>query len=209
MKMAASRASGLVLLTVVTGFILGGAGLWLGIAEGIIALWGFGIACFLQVPPALSLRGRISGGLGNIGLERERVTLRVVSHLLRLLALGMALASIAALMGDGPPPPQASLITLGLATLAPGLLAALWLAKRDLTGIHPALDLDAARTRTLLELAVLLLAGSLLGRWFPWADAVTGLLLALRLFLEGRTLAKGSTLPAAACGGCGSGCGCG
>ena len=153
----------------------------------------------------MSLRGRISGGLGNIGLERERVTLRVVSHLLRLLALGMALASIAALMGDRFS--SASPSTLGLATVAAGLLAALWLAKRDLTGIHPALDLDAARTRTLLELAVLLLAGGFLSRWFPWMDAVSGLLLALRLVLEARTLAKGSTLPAAACGGCGSGCG--
>ena len=207
MKMAVSRASGLVLLTAVTALILGGAALWLGVAEGVVALWGFGIACLLQVPPALSLRGRISGGLGNIGLERERVTLRVLSHLLRLLALGMALASIVVLMGDGLP--QASPSTLGLATLAAGLLAALWLAKRGLTGIHSALDLDAARARTLLELAILLLAGSLLSRWFAWADAVTGLLLALRLFLEGRTLAKGSTLPVAACGGCGSGCGCG
>ena len=98
---------------------------------------------------------------------------------------------------------------LALPGAVAGLLQApLWYAKQGLTGAHPTLDLDAARTRTLLELAALLLVGSLLGHWFPWADAITGLALALRLFMEGRMLAKGTTLQAA-CGGCGSGCGCG
>jgi divalent metal cation (Fe/Co/Zn/Cd) transporter len=115
------------------------------------------------------------------------------------------MASISALLGDRSP--QASLTTLGLAVLVVGIQASLWLAKRGLRGIHPALDLDAARARTMLELAALLLVGGVLGRWFPWTDAITSLLIALRLFLEGRTLAKGTTLQAAACGGCGSGCG--
>jgi len=201
-----SRASRLALLAAGIGLLLGGAALWLGFAEGALALWGFGAAGLLQVPPALSLWGRIRDGLGNRGLERERLTLRAVSHLLRLLALGMALASVAALMGDRAP--QASYSATGLAVLAMGLQAPLWIAKRGLAGLHPALELDAARTRILLELAALLLAGALLGRWFLWADAITGLALALRLFLEGRTLAKSTTLQAASCGSCGS-CGCG
>jgi hypothetical protein len=85
-------------------------------------------------------------------------------------------------------------------------MAALWNAKRGLSGIHPTLALDAARIRTVLELAALSLAGCLLGRWFPWADAATGLGMALHLFWAGHTLAKASTLQAAACGGCGGGC---
>jgi hypothetical protein len=201
-----SQASRLALLTALLGLVLGGATLWLGLDTGAIALWGFGAAGLLQVPPALSLGGRIRGGLGNGGLERDRVTLRIVSHLLRLLALGLAMASISALLGDRAP--QARLISLGLALLATGLEATLWLAKRGLAGTHAALDLDRARTRTMLELAALLFVGTLLGQWFPVADAGTGLLLALRLFLEGRALAKGTTLQAVACGGCGS-CGCG
>jgi len=205
MRMDGSQASRLSLLTALLSLILGGAALWLGLTDGAIALWGFGAASLLQVPIALSLRGRIREGLGNSGLERDRLTLRVVSHLLRLLALGLAMASVSALLGDRAP--QARLVSLSLALLAVGLEAALWLAKRGLAGIHPALDLDAARTRTMLELAALLLAGSLLGQWFPWADAGTGLLLALLLYLEGRTLAKGTTLQIVACGGCGSGCG--
>jgi hypothetical protein len=205
--MDGSQASRLSLLTALLGLVLGGAMLWLGLADGAIALWGFGAASLLQVPTALSLRGRIREGLGNQGLERDRVTLRVVSHLLRLLALGVAMASVSALLGERSP--QARLANLGLTALAVGLETALWLAKRGLAGIHPALDLDAARTRTMLELAALLLVGNLLGQWFPWADSGTGLLIALRLFLEGRALAKGSTLQAVACGGCGSGCGCG
>jgi hypothetical protein len=205
MTATASKASGLALLAVVISLILGGTSLWWGVAEGAIAFWGFGAACLLQVPPALSLRGRIREGLGNAGLERERLTLRTISHLLRFLALGMAMASVSAWLGDRAP--QVSPIALGLAALALGLLAPTWYAKRGLTGIHPTLDLDATRTRTQLELAALLLLGSLMGHWFPRADAATGLAMALRLFLEGRTLAKGTTLQAATCGGGCGGCG--
>ena len=199
-----SRASRLALVSAWAGLALGGASLWQGIPEAAIALWGLGGAWVLQVPPALSLRSRVQTGLGNSGLERERLTLKTVSHLLRLLALGMAMASISALLGERSP--QFSLVTLGLALLAPGLQAVLWRSKRGLAGIHPALALDAARTRTMLELAVLCLVGSLLGRWFPWGDAATGLAMALRVFFEGQTLAKASTLSAAACGGCGGSC---
>ena len=207
MRTPETRAAVLALLAALLGLLLGGAALWLALEWGAIALWGFGGACLLQVPPALSLYGRIREGLGNKGLERERLTLKAVSLILRFLALGLAMASISALLGDRSP--QVSLIASGLATLAFGFQTALWMAKRSLARIHPALDLDATRTRTMLELATLLLLGGLLGRWFPWADAVTGLLLAIRLFLAGRTLARASTLQAVACGGCGSGCGCG
>jgi hypothetical protein len=205
MKMDLSQASGFALLAALLNLVLGLVSLWFGIDGNAISLWGFGTACLLQIPPALSLRGRIQDGLGNSGLERERLTLKTVSFLLQLLALGLAMASISALLGDRTP--QSSPLSLSLALLALVLQAALWFAKRGLAGVHPALGLDASRTRTMLELATLLLVGNLLGRWFPGADAITGLALALRLLYEGRTLAKGTTLPAAACGGCGGGCG--
>jgi hypothetical protein len=206
MTVDVSRASSLALLAAGANLLLGGAALWLGLAEGAIALWGFGAACLLLGLPSLGVWQRIQEGFGNRGLNRERLTLRAVSHLLRLLALGAALISAAALMGDRAP--QASFSALGVAILAAGLITPLWLAKRAWTGVHPSLELDAARTRTLLELAALVLVGWLLGRWFPWADAAAGLAVALRLFLEGRTLAKVTTLQAASCGSCGS-CGCG
>jgi hypothetical protein len=205
MRAPEARASRLALLAAAVGLILGGTALWLGLSDGSVVLGGFAGACLLQLPPALSLRNRIRDGLGNSGLERERLTLKTVSLLLRLLALAMAMAAVSALLGDRSP--QASPTLLGLAALATGIQAGLWLAKRGLAGLHPALDLDAARARTLLELAALLLVGMLLGFWFPLADAVAGLLVALRLFLAGRTLAKGTTLQAAPCGGCGGGCG--
>ena len=201
-----ARAARLALFMTLAGLLLGSAALWLGVAEGAIALWGFGAACLLQVPPALSLRGRIRSGLGNSGLERERLTLRAVSFLLRLLALGMAMSSVSALLGDRAP--QAGPAALGLASLATALLAAMWFAKQSLQGAHPTFALDAARTRVLLALAALLLAGSLLGRWFPWADAVAALAMALWLFVAGRTLAKATSLPTAASG-CGGSCSCG
>ncbi|NWJ40101.1 MAG: hypothetical protein HXX12_03900 [Geothrix sp.] len=205
MTASASRASGLTLLTALGGFILGCAAAWLGVAEGSVALWGFGAACLLQVPPALSLRQRVRAGLGNSGLERERLTLKSVSFLLRLLALGMGMASISALLGERAP--QAGVLPLGLAILAVGCLAFLWRSKIPLAGLHPALALDADRARTLSALAALLLAASLLGRWFPWADASVGLVMAVGLFLEGRTMGKGTTLASAACGGGCGGCG--
>lgn len=205
MTAPASRASGLALLTALGGLILGCAALWLGVSEGAVALWGFGAACLLQVLPALSLRQRVLAGLGNSGLERERLTLRSVSFLLRLLALGMAMASISALLGERAP--QAGVLSLGLALLAVGCLASLWRSKLSLVGLHPALAMEADRARTLSALAVLLLAASLLGRWFPWSDASVGLVMAVGLFLEGRIMGKGTTLAPAACGGGCGGCG--
>jgi hypothetical protein len=205
MKSDSTLASHLALLAALAGLLMGAAALWLGFQEDAIACCGFGGASLLQLAPALSLRVRIRDGLGNRGLERDWLTLRAVSHLLRLLAMGIALASVSALVGERAP--QAGMKCLALSVLAVGIQLPLWLAKRRFARDHPALDLDADRARAMLELAGLLLAGSLLGRWFPWADAATGLLLAVRLFLEGRTLAKGTILQAAAC--VGSGCNCG
>ncbi len=204
MKADPATAGRLALATACLGLTLGGLGLWLGLGEGAVTLWGFGGACLLQVPPALSLGARIREGLGNSGLERERLTLKAVSLCQRFLAMAMAMAAISALLGGRSPGP--GLMILALALVALIAMAALWFAKRGLSGLHPTLDLDAARTRSQLELAALLLLGCLLGRWFPWADAVFALGMALRLFLAGLRLARASTLQAAACGGCGGGC---
>ena len=197
------RAASLALLSAGLGLALGAAALWVGLSDGAIAQWAFGTACLLQVAPALSLRGRVLDGLGNRGLERERRTLRSVSYLLRFLALGTAMASVSARLGERSP--RLSFLPLWLALAATAAFAGLWLAKRPLEALHPALALDANRSRTLFELAALLLAGSLLGRWFPWADASTGLVMGVGIFVEGRSLGKGSTLAPPSCaGGCGS-----
>jgi hypothetical protein len=202
-----ARASRLALLAVAFGVVWGGLSLWFGFQEGLVTLWGLGGATLLlQVFPSLSLRERILEGLGNRGLERERRTLRAVSHLLRLFALGLALACWPGLSGGGLP--QGSPLVLGVALAAIGGQGALWLAKRTLLGAHASLDLDASRTQVLLELALLVGVGCFLGRSFPWADAAVGSLMAVRLFLVGQTLAKNTTVQAS-CGGCGSGCGCG
>jgi len=201
-----SRAPRLTLATVVASLVLGVPALWLGLDQGVLALWAFGGACLLLGLPSLGAWQRIREGFGNHGLERERLTLRAASHLLRLLALGAALAAAAAFMGERVP--QAGLAGFNLAILAPVVLAPLWWAKRSLSGSHPTLGLEASRTRTLLELAALLLAGVLLAHWLPWADAAIGGLMALRLFLAGQALVKVSALQAASCGSCGS-CGCG
>lgn len=200
-----THAAPLAILAALHGLLLGGAALALGIAQNSTALGGFGAACLLQVPLALSLWGRIRAGLGNRGLERELRTLRVVSFLVRIAALGLAAVAAIALLGQHLPDP--TLLAPGLALLAVALQTLLWRSKQSLAEFHPSFALDAARARTHLELAAILLAGTVIGHWFPLADAATGLALALRLYVEGRSLAVLSAFKAA-CGGCGTGCGC-
>ncbi|WLT32932.1 hypothetical protein [Geothrix sp. PMB-07] len=206
MTEASPKAARLTLLTALVGLLLGGTGLFLGVGEGVLALWGFGAACLLQVAPALSLHGRIRDGLGNSGLERERLTLRWVSVLLRFLALGLAMAAVSALLGERSP--QASLELQGLSVFAVLILTALWQAKTGLKGAHPSIDQEADRNLVLVELAALLLVGCVLARWFVWADAVCALAQALWLFWTGQGMAKLSALPPAR-GGCGGSCSCG
>lgn len=200
-----THAAPLSILSALIGLFVGGSAIGLGVSQNSPALYGFGAACVLQVPLALSLWGRIRSGLGNRGLELELRTLRLVSYGLRLAALGLAAAAVIALLGQHIPDP--TLFVPGLALLAVGLQALLWKSKQTLAEFHPSLALDAARARTLLELATILLAGALITRWFPTADAATALALALRLWFEGRSMAILSAFKAA-CGGCGTGCGC-
>lgn len=200
-----SRASRLALLSAALGVILGAAALVLGLAEGAIACWGFGAAALLRVPQTLTHRWRLRTGLGNRGLDAERRLLRALGLAFRALGLGVALAAGASIFGRRGP--GGNLTTVALAAFAVLLHAALWRGKLRVQAAIPALALGAARTRTLVELALLLLLGTLLGHWFLWADAAAALAMALRLFFEGRALAKLTTLPTA-CGGCGSGCGC-
>jgi hypothetical protein len=199
------HAAPLSLLSALHGLLLGGAALALGIAQESSALGGFGAACLLQVPLALSLWGRVRAGLGNRGLERELRTLRSVSFLLRIAALGLASVAAIALLGQHLP--DATLLAPGLALLAVTLQALLWRSKQSLADVHPSFALDATRSRTQFELAAILLTGTVIGHWFPQADAVTALALALRIYFEGRSLAALSAFKAA-CGGCGTGCGC-
>jgi hypothetical protein len=204
MKAELGTSSGLAMATALASLALGAAGVWLGVSGNLLALWGFGGACLLQVAPSLSLWGRLRDGLGNTGLERERLTLKVTSHLQRLLALGLAMAAVSALLGERWP--QDDTVTRGLILLSTLVVTGFWFAKRDLASLHPALDQDMGRARVLLESTGLLLLGQILGRWFPWADAAAALALALRLFMAGQALAKTTTLKAVACGGCGGGC---
>jgi NADPH:quinone reductase-like Zn-dependent oxidoreductase len=200
-----ASAAPLCLLSALHGLLLGGSALALGISQNSSALAGFGAACILHIPLALSLHGRIRAGLGNRGLERELRTLRFVGHGVRLLALGLVSVAAIALLGRHLPDP--TLLAPGLAALAVGLQTLSWRSKQALTDIHPSFALDAARSRTLLELATILLAGSVAGFWFPQADVLAGLALAARLYVAGRGMAALSAFKAA-CGGCGTGCGC-
>ncbi|HEX9011297.1 MAG TPA: hypothetical protein VF804_13095, partial [Holophagaceae bacterium] len=135
-----------------------------------------------------------------------RRTLRITSHLLRLLALGLAIASILAWTEGNAPRPGAP----GFALAGTALVAwlGLWMGKRGTRDQHPSLAQDGGRARTLAGLAGLLLAGGLLGLAFPWSAPAAGVAMAAWLFLEGRTLAKATTVSLVGCGGCGS-CGCG
>lgn len=196
----------LALLSAGAGLIVGGAAFVQGVATEVPLGWGFGLACLLQVAPSLALGYRIREGLGNRGLDGERRTLRITSHLLRLLALVLAMAcAFAWTEGDAP---KATTLDLALAGAALLIWLGLWAGARKLGDLHPSLALNAARARTLAAFAGLWLAGGLLGLAFPWGGPAAGLLLAGGCFAEGRTLAKATTVSLVGCGGCGS-CGCG
>lgn len=201
-----SSASRLALLAAGAALILGGAVAGMGIMDETPMAWGFGLACLLQVAPSLALWYRLREGLGNRGLDAERRALRVTSHLLRLLALGLAIASILAWTeGNAPRPGTPGFALAGLALVT---WLGLWTGKQGAQEMHPSLAQDGGRARTLAGLAGLLLAGSLLGLAFPWAGPAAGVAMAAWLFLEGRVMAKATTVSLVGCGGCGS-CGCG
>ncbi|HEX9010991.1 MAG TPA: hypothetical protein VF804_11550, partial [Holophagaceae bacterium] len=111
-----STAPRLALLTAGAALVLGVAAVGLGIAYETPMAWGFGLACLLQVAPSLAVGYRLREGLGNRGLDGERRTLRITSHLLRLLALGLAIASILAWTeGNAPRPGTPGFALAGLA----------------------------------------------------------------------------------------------
>ena len=199
-------ASRLALLSAGAGLLVGGAAFVQGVATEVPLAWGFGLAGLLQVAPSLAVGYRLREGLGNRGLDGERRTLRITSHLLRFLALGLGIAcALAWTAGSAPRPGAGDLTVAGGALVSWG---GLWFGKRRFRTLHPSLGQDAARARTLAGLAGLQLAGGLLGLAFPWAGPAAGLAMAAWLFQEGRTLAKATTVSLVGCGGCGS-CGCG
>ncbi len=200
------RAGPLALVSASLYLLLGTGLVGLGVQLGLSPVWGLGAACLLQVPSSLSLWGRIRAGLGNRGLDRERRTLRGLAVLQRLLALGMLLTAASAWMGESLSPTRAPWLE-GLAILSLSALGGLWLAKKPFRADHPSLAQDAARNRTLVELACLLLGGALLAHAVPWALPLSAVAMAARLFAAGRTLAAGTTLQPG--GGCGTGCSCG
>lgn len=200
-----AHAAPLALASALAALVLGLAALGLGLAQESPALGGFGLAALLQVSPALGLWGRIRAGLGNRGLERELRTLKATGLALRLGAL--ALAAVAAIAMAGRHDPLPSLAAPALALASALLLGGLAWARQPLAEVHPSLALDAARGRALVELAGILLAGTLAARLWPGADPLAALGMALRLHFLGRGLAAFSAYQAS-CGGCGGSCGC-
>lgn len=187
------------------GCALGLGALAWGVRADLPMAWGIGLACLLQVGPSLAVANRLREGLGNRGLDGERRTLRATAHLTRLLALVLAIAAVLAWNGG----PSAPVDPLAL-VLAVGVLVAwagLWLAKRAWSQAHPSLLQDAGRTRTLVELAGLLVLGVSLGSVQAWVAHAVALGMALVLFRMGQAVARETRLSLSACGGCGGGCG--
>jgi len=183
--------------------VLGLAGTGLGLRDGIVALWGFGVLCLLHLPMTLAAGRRLREGLGNRGLDRELRTLRLGSRLLRLLAVGMALAAGIDLVHFRGP--ESTAFHVSLAAIALSTLASLAWNKRGWVDHHPTLAQDARQTRHLMGLAGLLVVGSVAGAWLPWLGSAAALALALWTFGAAQGLAKSLAVPARGCGGCSCG----
>jgi divalent metal cation (Fe/Co/Zn/Cd) transporter len=206
-----ARATLLALVTVGYNLVEGLVSIHFGLADESVALWGFGFDSFIEVASALLVLWRIRAGLGNRGLERELKATRAIGWLFLLLALSIALGSAAALMAHRSPATTLPGVIISLVSIA--LMAWLWRAKLRVAEVSgsPTLKGDAACSRACILLSTVLLVGSAAYALLPalwWVDSAAAILLALLIGREGREMVK-STSVAAACGGCGGGCGCG
>ena len=177
-----------------------------GVADGSVALWGFGLDSLIEVASALVVLWRLREGPGPKATERERKATLTIGWLFLGLAATVAGGSLLQLAGRRHPDTTLPGLVIALASL--GFMVWLWRAKvaaaRALDS--SALASDAACSLACIQLSVVLLAGSLLFWALPalwWADAAAALLLALLIAREGLGMVRAARDPDF-----GGGCGC-
>ena len=206
------RALLLAAFTVAWNVAEGVVSIGFGVADEAVALLGFGLDSWVEVGSAVVVLWRLrgEGGLGpTLSRDREKRAALVIGGL--LLALGVAAGAGGALQLATGGHPDTSMPGVIIAALSLSFMVWLWRTKLALARALDSrtLELDAACSRSCVQLSGVLLAGSLLyvvapGLW--WADAVAAIALAGligREGLEGVRAARRPDFQGGCCGGCG------
>jgi divalent metal cation (Fe/Co/Zn/Cd) transporter len=202
------RAILLSWLTIVYNLVEGAVSVYFGVADGSMALAGFGADSFIEVfSAALVLwRFRAEEGAGTaLPVERERRATLGIGVLFVLLAVGTAAGALAQLRAGGRPDTTLPGLVISAASLS--FMFYLWRAKlavaRELDSCTVLKDADCSLA--CIKLSGVLLAGSAVFAAAPslwWSDAAAALVLASFIASEGVRTIRAALKPGFA-GGCG------
>jgi len=166
-------------LTIGWNAVEGLVGIAAGVVAGSIALIGFGVDSYVEVFAGATVLWRLSkerhGTAVSAAAERRAVRLIAVTFL--VLAAGVGMESIRALLTGAEP--DASAVGVGLALVSLVVMPLLARAKRSVgrrLGSR-ALTADADETTLCVWLSAILLGGLVANAWLGWwwADPVAGL----------------------------------
>jgi divalent metal cation (Fe/Co/Zn/Cd) transporter len=198
-----SRAAMLQWLTILHGFIEGGASLFASAMAGSVALLSFGLDSMVEVLSASIVLWRIA----SIATSRrwtisERNGLRLVGVCFVLLAATVGFDSIQALIQhEKPRESLLGIIVAAVSVLSMPILAA---AKRRISGEidSHAMRADARQTDFCAYLAGILLVGLVFYRAFGWwwADPAAALIMTPIMLWEGVQALRGHSCGCVTCG---------
>ena len=185
------RGLALAAFTIGWNLIEGFVSIGFGAAEDSVALLGFGVDSWVEVASAGVVLWRLRGETGRgpaLALERERRAALWIGVLFVVLAAATVVGAAAQLWTGGHP--GTTLPGLIIAGVSLSFMFALWRAKRALATALDSrtLAMDAACSRSCIQLSGVLLVGSLVAMIAPalwWADAIAALALALLIGREG------------------------
>lgn len=204
------RALMLAWATILYNVVEGVVSMALGVAEGSVALFGFGGDSFIEVGSALLVVWRFRGEVGRaaeLSLARERKATLGIGALFLLLATGTAVGAVLQLATGGHP--STTVPGVVIATLSLSFMFFLWAAKRRAAQAldSKAVAADAACSLACIKLSGVLLVGSLIFLVLPalwWVDAAAALVLAVFIGREGWEMVEAARKPDFE-----GGCGCG
>lgn len=180
----------LAVVTVVYNVIEGLVSMGFGASDASMALFGFGADSFIEVGSALLVLWRLKAGEGCAAtrLRRERKATRGIGILFLLLAVGIAVGSIAQLITHCHPETTLPGVLISLVSLSG--MAWLWRSKQVAATALDSHTLkgDAACSLACIQLSAVLFLGSVLFLLWPalwWVDAVAALVLCGFIAKEG------------------------
>ena len=180
----------LAIVTVVYNVIEGLVSMGFGASEESVALFGFGADSFIEVGSALLVLWRLKAreGCAVTRLRRERKATRGIGILFLVLAVVIAVGSVAQLVTHRHPETTLPGVIISLVSLSG--MAWLWRSKQVAAAALDSHTLkgDAACSLACIQLSAVLFAGSILFVFWPalwWVDSLSALVLCGFIAKEG------------------------